>query len=369
MVASRKSLSNHSPGALVSPDAGALVPPDAGAMVSPDAGALLTPLASFWPQRRFAVALSGGVDSAMLAVAAHQYARQRGGDLHLFHVHHGLLPEAHAWVDRVQQLAGLLRRPLRVLHADVGPTSAQGMEAAARQARYACLLDACARSDIAALMLAHHQDDQAETVLMRLLRGAGVAGMGAMREQSMRAGIEMLRPWLATPRSRIVAYAEQFIAATGWHPVQDPTNTDPRYTRAAVRTRLTPILNERWPGWQAIVSRQARQAQEAAAILDDVGQQDFACISAPGTELAFTLLQWRALSAPRQRNVLRHWLDKLGARMPSEARLAELQRQLMQLHQLGHDRHFVFEHAARRIRCVRGVVFAEPQDDRLVTRV
>ncbi|RYH62975.1 MAG: hypothetical protein EON54_08820, partial [Alcaligenaceae bacterium] len=160
--------------------------------------------------------------------------------------------------------------------------------------------------------------------------------------------------------------------------VQDPTNADPRYTRAAVRTQLTPVLNARWPGWQAIVGRHARQAQEAATILDEVAQADFALITThrgqgsveagPKSEResesehglgAFSLAAWRTLSAARQRNVLRHWLARLGARMPSDARLANLQRQLMQLHSLGHDRNLTVDHGEFRIRCVRGIVMAE----------
>ena len=272
---------------------------------------LTAPLKANWPSGRVAVALSGGADSAMLAVVADRVARASGTDLILLHVHHGLLDEADAWATHVATLARQLARPLHVLHVNVDPGTGRGIEAAARDARYDALMQACKERGAGTLLLAHHQDDQAETVLLRLLRGAGVAGMVAMRAQTVRDGVHLLRPWLTVPRSRILAFAEVFAHATGWHAVQDPTNADPRYTRAAVRTQLAPVLNARWPGWQAIVGRHARQAQDAAAILEEVAQADFAQVATHrerGSDEpdknpdAFSLAAWRTLSAARQRN-------------------------------------------------------------------
>ena len=339
--------------------------------LSPELDALSAPVRGCWPSGRVAVALSGGVDSAMLAVVADRCARERNVELLLLHVHHGLLPQANAWAEQVQALARLIDWPVEILQVVVEASTGRGMEASARDARYEALMQACERHGVASLLLAHHQDDQAETVLLRLLRGAGVAGMAAMRAQTARGQVQLLRPWLGVPRARILAFAEGFSQATGWHAVQDPTNVDPRYTRAAVRTRLTPTLNERWPGWQAILGRHARQAQEAATILDEVAQADFATIATVAAESltgssslpegpTFSLANWRNLSPARQRNVLRYWLSLLGARMPSDARLADLQRQLAQLHGMGHDRNLIFDHGDHRIRCVRGTVLAEP---------
>ena len=347
-----------------------------------------------WKSGHAAVALSGGADSAILAVVADHVARQRGCELLLLHVNHGLLPQAQAWVAQVQDLARQLARPIDILEVDVGSLSGRGMEAAARDARYSALLAACERHGVSSLLLAHHQDDQAETVLLRLLRGAGVAGLAAMAPSVFRGKVQLLRPWLNVPRIHILELAQSFAQRTGWHAVSDPTNTDARYTRAAVRTRLTPVLNERWPGWQAILGRHARQAQEAASILQEVADSDLAAIVVPGdgspdvngsldvnsssvvngspdvdgpaTAKAgrpFSLAAWRRLSEPRQRNVLRHWLAKAGARMPSEARLRDLQRQLNQLHSLGHDRNLVFDHSELRVRCVRGIVMIEARSE------
>ena len=309
-----------------------------------------------------AVALSGGADSAMLAVTLDQVARERGVALLLLHVHHGLVAEADDWAQQVQALGRQLGRPVQVLAVQIGARAGRGMEGAARAARYAALLEAARAHHIGAIWLAHHRDDQAETVLLRLLRGAGVAGLAAMQPTSERDGVYLVRPWLAVKRSQILAAAAAYTEATGWTPVSDPTNVDPCYSRAAVRTALTPVLDARWPGWQDTLARHARQAGEAQLILDEVAATDLAglMVAAPTDRgPCFSLAAWRLLSSARQRNVLRHWLGTLGAQMPSAAKLADLQRQLTQLHSLGHDRALTINHGCLRIRCVRGVVFCE----------
>ena len=326
-----------------------------------------------------AVAISGGADSAMLAVMLDQIARERGAALVLLHVHHGLVAAADDWALQVQALGRQLGRPVEVLAVQIGALAGRGMEAAARAARYAALLEAARTHLISAIWLAHHRDDQAETVLLRLLRGAGVAGLAAMQPSSVRNGVILVRPWLQVKRSQILAAAAAYTEATGWTPVSDPTNVDPRYSRAAVRTALTPALDARWPGWQDTLVRHARQAGEAQSILDDVAATDLTGLMAavptatpiscqasatlrPAAPLEgprFSLAAWRLLSPARQRNVLRHWLGVLGAQMPTAAKLADLQRQLTQLHSLGHDRALTINHGCLRIRCVRGVVVGE----------
>jgi tRNA(Ile)-lysidine synthase len=206
------------------------------------------------------------------------------------------------------------------------------------------------------VLLAHHRDDQAETVLLRLLRGTGLRGMGAMSAETVRDGVRYLRPWLDVPRAAIRAAAAEFARAHGWQPVEDPTNADPRYTRAAVRTLLAPVLDRRWPGWQTIVARHARHMAEAADVLDEVAAADLHILDFSSDDSSFSLRAWRGLSPARQANVLRHWLEGRGLPMPSDARLAELVRQLRQLHALGHDRQLRWEHAGRAVGCEKGRV-------------
>ncbi|MBB1628868.1 tRNA lysidine(34) synthetase TilS [Achromobacter sp. UMC71] len=331
--------------------------------VSPELiGALRRALACLpQPPARIAVAVSGGADSAMLAVHAAALARAAGLNVVLFHVHHGLQAAADGWTQQVQSLADLLGLPLRLARVQVDEGSGKGIEAAARDARYAALARLAQDDGVALVLLAHHRNDQAETVLLRLLRGTGLAGMAAMAAQSERDGVVYLRPWLEQGREAILQAADGFASATGWHPVQDPTNADPRYTRAALRELLAPVLDGRWPGWRAIVARHARHMAEAAEILDEVAREDLAGLEPSPDGASFSLAAWRRLSPARQAQALRYWLAQNGARMPTDARLRDLLRQLRELHSLGHDRQLRVEQAGHVVRCHRGRVWIEPR--------
>ncbi|MFY2995743.1 tRNA lysidine(34) synthetase TilS [Achromobacter xylosoxidans] len=315
------------------------------------------------PPGRFAVAVSGGADSAMLALHAAAVARERGGGVVLLHVHHGLQAAADGWRDQVEALAGLLGAPLRQARVEVDAAGGKGIEAAARDARYAALARLADEEGIGVVLLAHHRNDQAETVLLRLLRGTGLAGMAAMAPLKSRDGLTYLRPWLDQDRATILRAAQAFADATDWQPVQDPTNADPRYTRAALRELLAPVLDARWPGWRAIVARHARHMAEANEILDEVARADFAALEPDADGASFSLAAWRRLSPARQALVLRHWMGRQGARMPTEARLNDLLRQLRGLHSLGHDRQLRVEQAGHVVRCHRGRVWIEPRPD------
>ena len=312
--------------------------------------------------RRIAVAFSGGADSAMLAVHAAAVAPALGIEVLLFHVHHGLQAQADAWVRHGQDLAARLALPLHEARVQVEPAAGKGIEAAARDARYAALAGLARQHDVHHILLAHHRNDQAETVLLRLLRGTGLAGMAAMAPVAQRDGVTYLRPWLERDRSEILRAAKDLEAAIGWRAVQDPTNADPRYTRAALRELLAPVLDARWPGWRAIVARHARHMAEAAEILDEVAAEDFARLDPSPDGVSFSLQAWRGLSPARQAHVLRHWLARNGARMPTDARMADLLRQLRGLHSLGHDRQLRVEQAGHVVRCHRGRVWVEPRE-------
>lgn len=331
--------------------------------VSAELAAALRHALQALPERapRIAVALSGGADSAMLAVHAAAVARELGIDLVLFHVHHGLQAAADAWTQHVQALAGLLALPLSVARVDVAQAAGKGIEAAARDARYAALAQLAREQDVTHVLLAHHRNDQAETVLLRLLRGTGLTGMAAMAPVSRRDGLVYLRPWLDMGRDTILQAADAVAAASGWRPVQDPTNADPHYTRAALRELLAPVLDARWPGWRGIVARHARHMGEAAQILDEVAREDLAALDPSADGASFSLQAWRGLSEARQAHVLRYWLQQNGARMPTDARMRDLLRQLRGLHSLGHDRQLRVEQAGHVIRCHRGRVWVEPR--------
>ena len=301
-----------------------------------------------------AVGLSGGPDSAMLAVHAAAWASTASVPLHFFHVHHGLQAVADRWEDHIHDLGQLLRIPCHSTRAQVDLSKGDGIESAAREARYQAFRRLATQVGVQCLLLAHHRDDQAETVLLRLLRGAGPAGLAAMCPSSRRDGILYLRPWLGVARATILSAADCFEHRTGWAPVHDPTNAHDKYTRAAVRERLAPALNERWPGWQANLARHARLSAEAQQVLDEVAADDFPLLEPSADGKSFSLKAWRSLSPTRQALLLRYWLSRHGLRMPTEARLADIMRQLRGLHAMGHDRSMRVKHGDAWISCVKG---------------
>lgn len=309
--------------------------------------------------RRIGIGLSGGADSAMLAVHAALYARRTGVELHCFHVHHGLQAPADGWQTHVHDLAQMLQISCHTRFVQVDVSGGDGMESAARDMRYDALQELAVQADLHHILLAHHQNDQAETVLLRLLRGAGPIGLAAMAPVMQRQGLSYVRPWLEVDRALILQQAELFASLTGWVPVSDPSNADDQYTRAALRERLAPELNERWPGWQGILARHARQSAEAAEALHELAEQDFAGLEPSADTCSFSLAAWRELSPSRQALVLRYWLAQQGLRMPTDARLQDLMRQLRGLHALGHDRHMQLKHGQVWIRCAKGRVFID----------
>ena len=306
---------------------------------------------------RIAVALSGGADSAMLAVHAAIAARQFSDiELHCFHIHHGLQTAADGWARHAHCLAAGLGLACHSLRVTVATDTGKGVEAAARDARYEGLKRLASFTDVSHVLLAHHRDDQTETVLMRLLRGSGPTGLAAMAPVSRRDGLVYVRPWLELERAQILASAREYAEASGWKPVDDPTNVDDAYTRGAVRRRLAPVLDERWPAWRSILLRHARQARELSQLIDEVAAEDLGRLD-PGVDSAdFSLAAWRELGPQRQVMVLRYWLGLHGRRAPSDARMRELCRQLRGLHALGHDRSMRLKHDGCWIICERGRV-------------
>lgn len=318
--------------------------------------ALQQALALIPPEQAVAVALSGGTDSVALALVAKQVCAQRTQPLFFFHIHHGLMPEADAWAEHLAALARALDVPLSVRHVQVDLEQGLGTEASAREARYQALAGLAQEHSVAAIILAHHQQDQAETVLLRLLRGAGVLGLSAMQENVERQGMRLLRPWLDIERSDLVSIARDYASRSDWHAVEDPSNADPQYKRGAFRTGLVPVLEQHWPAWRQTLVRHAKQAAEVSEILDEVARSDWQTLEADVSGQSFSLKAWRDLSPARQALVLRYWLNRQQIAMPGERRLAELMRQLRQLHALGHDRELLWQHGSYVVRCLRGRV-------------
>ncbi|TLY67762.1 MAG: tRNA lysidine(34) synthetase TilS, partial [Gammaproteobacteria bacterium] len=231
--------------------------------------ARLTELLPDFPQVPVCVAFSGGADSTALlgALAA---TRAPPLELRAIHIDHRLHPHSRRWSAHCARVARALAVPLTVLSATVAPLPGESLEAAARTVRYRRLGEAL--RDGEALLTAHHEDDQLETVLLQLLRGAGLAGIAAMPARAPLARGFLVRPLLAWSRQELVAY----LRARGLEWIEDPMNSELRLDRNYLRARVLPAIRERWPAAATTVTRTARHAAEAQRLLDELGRADVA---------------------------------------------------------------------------------------------
>jgi len=285
-------------------------------------------LQRFAPALPLAVAFSGGADStALLAACAARWPQQ----VRAIHVHHGLQAAADTFEAHCRRLCEQLDVPLSVRRVDARHAPGDSPEDAARRARYeAFCLEAKADSGhgaIKSIAIAQHADDQVETLLLALSRGAGVAGLAGMPAHWRRDGIDYHRPLLAVPGAEIRIWLQ----ARGLPWIEDPTNTDQRYTRNRIRARLLPALEQAFPQFRATFARSAAHAAEAQGVLDEVAAADLQVVGNPP---AIAALQ--QLGAGRRALVLRHWLRTVHGTVPSAVQLAELQRQVLACTTRGH---------------------------------
>jgi tRNA(Ile)-lysidine synthase len=293
---------------------------------------------------RAAVALSGGRDSVVLLDAAIAVAKDAAVEVVAFHVEHGLSPNAAAWARFCADCCVALAVPLHVERVSVARGARISVEAAAREARYAALATLAAEHRVLAVLLAHHADDQAETMLLQLLRGAGPRGLAAMPTARYDGSVHWLRPFLDLPRARIEAHARERSLAF----VDDESNADSRYRRNALRRDVVPALRAIAPGYPTALARAASLQAEAAALLDDLAAID-ARAGYDGSALDRATLA--ALDERRARNLLRWFLRQHGLAAPSQARLAAM---LGQLVHADADAHVSLRHAGAAVGVHRG---------------
>ena len=262
------------------------------------------------------VALSGGLDSTVLLhLLASLAQREALPPLSAIHIHHGLQAAADAWPAHCRELCAALSVPLQVEYVQVLPEAS--LERAAREARYAAFAARLGAGEV--LLTAQHRDDQAETLLFRLLRGAGVQGLSAMPVSRALGVGQLVRPLLKCSRDELLAYAREHKLT--W--IEDPSNADERFSRNYLRRQVLPALLSRWPQASASMARSAAHLSEAAQLLDELAQQDIAAAQV-SAEFAWLRLPnlalptLRSLSEPRQRNALRYWLRPLTAMPDSE---------------------------------------------------
>ncbi len=303
------------------------------------------------PAKRIGIALSGGLDSVVLLDAVCKaYPHDT---LVALHIHHGLQRQADEWLIFCEQLAKRynIGFDFRLLHLQ---DQVGNVEARARTGRYEALLDLCETHDLNHLLLAHHQNDQAETVLLQLLRGAGpsgLSGMGAHKELRSASGkqIELWRPLLEQSRTELEAYAKQH--RLQW--VEDPSNQKTIYRRNALRKTVLPALATIQPGAIANLARSAQLLAQTQTLLDRLAHADAKPLIKNDAMQIAPLLALKLKDLAAANNVLRYWLKQHQLAMPS---LERLQGWWQDLEGLGHDAQLQWAHDGRMIRAWRGLL-------------
>ncbi|MCB1561364.1 MAG: tRNA lysidine(34) synthetase TilS [Xanthomonadales bacterium] len=313
--------------------------------------ALRSSFAKLGERPSLVVAFSGGGDSSALLHVLATLRKASGFDLHAIHVNHGLHADAGRWQQQCHNFAEQLGVAFTSIAVEVKETG-DGLEAAARDARYAALFDNTQPDDI--IVLAHHRDDQAETVLLRLLRGSGSAGLGAMQPWSERSGRRLWRPWLQQPRSAIDAYCERHAIEH----VHDPANRDPRHLRSRLRQQVMPLLRELSPSADAALGQSAALLREDAERLLRLDRANLATIQGldPETLSVQALLR---LENAEQRAAIRCFLAERGA--PSMP--ARVMAQLDDLLDVDRSAEPLLQWAGMSLRRYRDLLYLCPIDD------
>jgi tRNA(Ile)-lysidine synthase len=279
--------------------------------------------ASLPPGDAVCVGFSGGLDSTVLLDLMARHGRETGRGVTAVHVHHGLSPNADAWAASCAKFCAARGVPLAIERVSVERDSREGLEGAARSARYAVY----AKRAEPFVALAHHLDDQAETVLLQLLRGTGLKGLAAMPEMRALAGshVRIYRPFLAYPRAALLEHAID--AGLEW--IEDESNASSVHDRNYLRGELAPILDARFPGWRESVARFSRHAASADALLEDLANDDGPGVeSSRGDADGESMYIRRPLGEARRANALRSFLHRHQLPMPGTAQLAEMARQI-----------------------------------------
>jgi len=269
------------------------------------------------------VGYSGGLDSHVLL---HQYACQRANNaplqLSAIHVHHGLQAQADQWAEHCDNVCRALEIPLRIVKVSITLQPGDSLEEQARLARYRTFAQHLPAT--ATLATAHTADDQAETLLLQLLRGAGVAGLSAMPSIKPFADGWHARPLLQQTRAELHAYALEHQLT--W--IEDDSNSDLRFARNYLRHQVMPLLVQRWPGAIANINRSARHCASAHHLVESIAAADWQTAKGANQQ-QLDLSTLAQLPAERQICLLRYWIKQQGFRLPGTAKLQEIIRQLI----------------------------------------
>lgn len=268
------------------------------------------------------VAFSGGLDSTVLLHSAVCVTLRLDVRLIAVHVDHGLSPHSTEWAEHCADVCRTLGVELRSKRVSIVPQPGESLEQLARAARYEVFATLLGPGD--AVLTAHHQRDQAETVLLQLCRGAGPRGLAAMPE-SMEFGTgKLIRPLLTLPVEALIQYASE----RQLHWIKDPSNESVEFTRNFLRHEILPRLSHRWPTIDRSLSRTSHHCAEAMEIMESMARQDLGIGGDSSLSDVIPLSPLKDLSFARRKNALRYWIHRLGVRLPSSAKLTDIDTQL-----------------------------------------
>jgi tRNA(Ile)-lysidine synthase len=274
---------------------------------------LLSTLQALPPARRYLVAFSGGLDSTVLLHLMAGLRGELGAEVAALHIDHGLAAHSAEWSEQCRAFCERLAVPFALHRVEVKRQGVQGLEAAARHARYLAFGEALGEGEM--LLTAHHRDDQAETLLLQLLRGGGVHGLAAMPSWRHFCRGVIARPLLGQPREALRCYAEE--QGLVW--IEDPSNFDTGLERNWLRHTLLPQLAERRAGIREVLVRSAGHFAESAALLDDLALQDL--VHAEREQATLSVAALKRLSPERCRNLLRYAIRQRGLPLPDHRHL------------------------------------------------
>ncbi len=273
-------------------------------------------------KKRCLIALSGGLDSSVLLDLCHGVSQQLPLNFHVIHVHHGLSPNANAWAQHCKNLCERYGFEFYLHHVNLDHSASTSLEEAARNARYQVFTDLLQTDDV--LLTGHHQDDQAETVLLQLMRGAGPKGLSAMPVIKPFARGFHGRPLLAFSRAELLAYARE--RQLVW--VEDESNDDCSLARNYLRREVLPVLKRQWPSVETVLSRTAAHCAEAQVLLEEAANERLhtALGKRPNTLSVSKLL---GFSDAWQRVILRVWIEQQGYALPDTNKVHSIQKTVL----------------------------------------
>ncbi|MES9811761.1 MAG: tRNA lysidine(34) synthetase TilS [Candidatus Thiodiazotropha sp.] len=266
------------------------------------------------------IALSGGLDSCVLLNLLAELRSQLPYDLHAIHVHHGLQRQADSWQTHCERVCQGYDIPLETVRLTLNVNSGESLEAVAREARYRAMAEQMGEGDL--LLTAQHRDDQAETLLLQLMRGSGPAGLASMPPLTRFGPGWLARPLLTFSRASLEAYAGHH--NLNWQ--EDPSNRNQRFDRNFIRHQVMPLLRSRWPAAATTLSRAARFSGELLMLVREEAEEDLAkARTKDGDTLSIAAL--KQLNSVRLGNLLRHWIKAVGAPLPSSKKIARIEQE------------------------------------------